>query len=71
MTCFDHDDLHKATAILQRPNEDLVMHLKGFVVYAYNDSAGTLSIMNIYIPFKSQPCDLKNTNFHRPEFVPL
>ena len=42
-----------------RPNEDLVMHLKGFVVYAYNDVAGILSMMNVYIPFKSQPRDLK------------
>lgn len=52
----------KATAILKRPNEDLVMHIRSFGVYAYDSIAGIVNIINlgaIYIPFESQPRDFK------------
>ncbi len=46
----DHDNIQKATAILKPPTER---------EYAYDNIADIVNIVKTYIPFRSQPRDLK------------
>ena len=53
------DNIQKPPLSWKVPDENLVICIGSFRVYAYDNVANIINIVNIYIPFRSQPRDLK------------